>query len=472
MQAGYSKDEHVSISLLQTMHLRIDSYGFHWTSDERLVIPDADDLRYECFESVHVHPYCGHYGQARTLKKAEQLYYWPNMARDIISWIEVCDSCQRVKVERKRPAGHLQPLPIPGRRWESVSMDFITDLPVTARGHDAIWVVVDRLSKMVHVEAITKTITTQETARLYRDRVFRYHGVPKDIVSDRDPRFTSNFWRELMRLLGVNTSMSTAYHPQTDGQTERANAVLEDTLRHFVGPYQTDWDDHLAMAEFAMNAAYNHSVRNTPFMLNFGQHPDDATSLSLRSINQAVNKFVGQWHEQIAEAKRCLAAAQDRMKAAADKRMRPVPAFKPGDLVLLSIKYFRLCSGLCKKLAPRFMGPFRIVKATLSGLAYRVELPNNVHIHPVFHVSALKPFKTSGPYQPPPLPAIVDGELEYQFEAVIDTRLVRNSRQYLVKWIGYALPTWEPVAHFVNCPEGLQEFWDSRGQPCPHSLPA
>jgi Integrase zinc binding domain/Integrase core domain len=324
MRGGYARDDLVSGTLVPTMNLRRDKHGFLWTADHRLVVPETDDLHFECFESVHSHPFAGHYGQARTLKKAEQLYYWPNMARNI-EWCSACDSCQRVKAEAKRPAGHLKPLPVPGRRWESVSMDFITDLPMTSKGHDAIWVAVDRLSKMVHIEPIRKSYTAYQVACLYRDRVFRYHSVPSDIVSDRDPRFTSEFWRELMRLLGVRRSLSTAYHPQTDGQTERANAVLEDTLRHYVSPYQTDWDEHLAMAEFAMNAAYNHSVRNTPFMLNYGQHPMDTASRPVHSVNPSVNRFVGDWQGLVREAKRHLAAAQDGMKAVADKRMRPVP---------------------------------------------------------------------------------------------------------------------------------------------------
>jgi Integrase zinc binding domain len=139
MRGGYARDDLVLGTLVPTMNLRHDKLGFLWTADHRLVVPDADDLRFECFESVHSHPFAGHYGQARTLKKAEQLYDWPNMARNIAEWCSACDSCQRVKAETKRPAGHLKPLPVPGRRWESVSMDFITDLPMTSKGHDAIW---------------------------------------------------------------------------------------------------------------------------------------------------------------------------------------------------------------------------------------------------------------------------------------------------------------------------------------------
>ncbi len=325
---------------------------------------------------------------------------------------------------------------------------------------------------MVHVEAINKTITAAQTAYLFHDRVFRYHGVPKDIVSDRDPRFTSKFWVELNRLLNTQLSMSTAMHPQTDGQTERMNGVLEDTLRHFVGPYQTDWDERLAVAEFAMNSAWNQSVQNTPFMLNFGQTPDDPTVAAIRSKHPGVNKFVGQWDVQLKRAKQCLLAAQDRMRAAADKRRQPSPDFQPGDLVLLNIKFFRLQTGLCRKLAPRYVGPFKVLHAVGHKRAYKLELPAHVRMHPVFHVSALKRYHIfPGHYQPPPLPVYVDGELEYEVDWIEDTRYEGKRRQYLVHWTGYAdESTWEPVSNLANCPAKLREFWQGKGKTCPHPV--
>jgi transposase InsO family protein len=160
-------------------------------------------------------------------------------------------------------------------------------------------------------------------AYLLQDRVFRYHGIPKDIVSDRDTRFNSNFWRGWARQYGIRLSMSTAYHPESDGQTKRVNAVFEDTLRHFIGPYQNDWDSWVCMAEFAMNDAWNNSVRNTPFMLNYGQHPNTPMIAELQSRNPAVHKFVGKWDEQLQRAKVCLQKAQDRMRYYADQKRRP-----------------------------------------------------------------------------------------------------------------------------------------------------
>ena len=165
--AGYASDTSVSPSQRAASNLRTDAKGLSWTLDECLLVPDFDNLRKECFESVHVHPYSGHSGNKRTLAKAKTIYFWPNMARDIEHWCATCDSCQRVKAQRQKSQGKLQPLEIPGRRWSSVSMDLITDLPRTNNGNDSIWVVVDRLSKMVHLAALTKTCTAESIAAVY-----------------------------------------------------------------------------------------------------------------------------------------------------------------------------------------------------------------------------------------------------------------------------------------------------------------
>jgi hypothetical protein len=173
---------------------------------------------------------------------------------------------------------------------EWVSLDLITDLPLTKKGHDAVVVFIDRLSKMVHVAACTKTVTAERLAELFEQEVFKHHGIPKGIVSDRDVRSQSDFWKSFNGKLGIKLNMSTAKHPLTDGQTARANGILEDTLRHFVGPYQTDWDEYLAVAEFAINNAWSQSTQTTPFMLSYGQHPDTPVTLQLGSHNPTVNK--------------------------------------------------------------------------------------------------------------------------------------------------------------------------------------
>jgi hypothetical protein len=355
-------------------------------------------------------------------------------------------------------------------------MDLITDLPVTKRGHDAVVVFVDRLSKMVHVAPCTKKATAERLAETFEHEVFKHHEMPTDIVSDQDIRFQSEFWKTVHSRVGIMLSMSTAKHPQTDGQTERANiGVLEDTLRHFVGPYQTDWDEYLAVAEFAMNNAGNQSIQNTVFMLNYGQHPDTPEVVGLRSRNPAVNKFVGKWSEQLTRAKRCIEAAQQRQKQQADKRRSPAPEFTPVDEVLVQTKHFKLHEGIRPKLAPRYLGPFKVLENIgPANLAYRLELPQGMQrVHPVFPVSSLKRYLRSGNYKPPPPQEIIDDEPEYEVDWTADTSGTGSRRKYKVYWTGYPdLFHWEPLRNLKNCQEKINEFWKHRGQPapCPHPV--
>ena len=178
------------------------------------------------------------------------------MKADISEFVSRCLTCQRVKVEHQRPVGLLQPLDIPVWKWDSISMDFITSLSKTFSGNDAIWVILDRLTKSAHFLAIKSTYTLDRLAQLYIQEIVRLHGIPKSIISDRDPRFTSNFWRSLQEALGTRLSFSTAYHPQTDGQTERVNQILEDMLRACILELKGNWDQYLPLAEFAYNNSY------------------------------------------------------------------------------------------------------------------------------------------------------------------------------------------------------------------------
>jgi hypothetical protein len=291
-------------------------------------------------------------------------------------------------------------------------------------------------------------------------------------VSDRDVRFTSQVWQELHKCLGIQLRMSTARHPQTDGQSENANGILEDTLRHFVGPYQDNWEELLPVVEFAMNNAWNTSIQNTPFMLNYGQNPDTPIISTLRSRIPAVNDFIGRWSEQLTKAKECIRVAQQRQKQYADRHRQQAPVFRPGEEVLLSIKQIRLKSGYKAKLAPRYVGPFKVLtNVGPNNLAYRIELPSQLQrMHNVFHISALKPYHRDGAYHPPPLPEIIDGELEWEVDWIEDTQFEGPNRQYLVHWTGYPDPQWESVRNLTNCPQKLQEFWHSKRLACPHPI--
>lgn len=474
--SAYQHSSQVSAKLQKEVGYRRDEKGLIWTRNEQLWIPEDQELRNECIESVHAQPYAGHFGVARTLKKAQEIYYWPNMVEDVKHYCAHCDSCQRVKAVRQKVHGELHPLQIPGRRWDTVSMDLITDLPVTRKtkhkqgGMDTIVVFVDKLSKMVHLAATTKSVNGVGLAHLYRDYVQKHHGFPKCIVSDRDVRY-NGFWQALHDLNNVDLSRSTAKHAQTDGQTENANGVLEDVLRHYTGPYQNDWDEHLAVAEFAMNNAYNSSVKNTPFMLNYGQHPNTPETLEVASHNPKVNQFVGQWSTQLARAKVCLQAANDRYKAQADRRRLPAPEWEPGTMVLLNIKHFKLQAGLRTKLAPRWIGPFKVLECIgPAHLSYRIELPSALsRMHNVFHVSSLRRYWHEGSYHPPAPIAIVDDQPEWEVEYISSTKFEGSRRQYKVHWLGGDI-TWEPEKMLTNCPDIVREFWESKDLPCPHPI--
>ena len=243
------------------------------------------------------------------------------------------------KSTNQKPAGLLQPLPVPKRKWGSVSMDLITALPETSTGNTAV-VFVDSLSKMTHLAACKTSIGTQAFAKLFRHEVIRLLGLPCEFVSDRDRRFTSHFMRRVCRLLNIKQAMSTAYHPQSDGQTERTNRVLEEMLRQYVSPTHDDWDEHLDMAEFAISDAWQESVQEMPFMLNYSQHPLTFLSLQTHSRVPAAVEFTKNMQFGTERAQGCLKRAQQRQKAYADKGRRDV-TYDVGERLLLNTKHVR-----------------------------------------------------------------------------------------------------------------------------------
>jgi len=196
----------------------------------------------------------GHLGVDKTLAALQQLFYWPKMVDDVRLYVKTCGSCQRNKPSNQKKGGLLKSLDIPSYPFESVSMDFITQLPETARGNDALLVVVDRLSKLTILIPTNTTVSAAEAATLFYDNVFKNHGMPLSIVSDRDPRFTAKFWQEFYKCMGTTLKMSSGYHPETDGLTERANRTVEQILRNYVNDLQNDWDEYLASVQLAINS--------------------------------------------------------------------------------------------------------------------------------------------------------------------------------------------------------------------------
>ncbi|KAE8968533.1 hypothetical protein PR002_g27729 [Phytophthora rubi] len=267
------------------------TYAIDTLDTPRVVTPADDDLRTRLVHEYHDAPAGGHLGREKTFAALSRDCFWPRMYRWIRKWVRSCEICQRVKPAASKQAP-LHPLPIATSAWRSVSMDFIFGLPRDAEGRTGVLVFVDRFSKMVHLAPVAAEVTADESAGLFLDLVFRHHGLPESIVSDRDPRFTSAFWTRLFALLGTRLLMSTAAHPETDRQTERVNRVLEDVLRSYATSFAS-WSTFLPMAEFGLNNSTHATTGLTPFFVNNARHPRVPALIAVRSSNAAPVSTLG-----------------------------------------------------------------------------------------------------------------------------------------------------------------------------------
>ncbi|GIL73611.1 hypothetical protein Vretifemale_3774, partial [Volvox reticuliferus] len=261
--------------------------------------------------------------------------------------------------------------------------------------YDSVLVMVDRLTKMVHLAPTTSTCTAEQTARLFFDNVVRLHGVPKNVVSDRGGQFTSKFWEALCKLVGMRVNLSTAYHPQSDGQTERTNRTLGDMLRNFAGRTPLVWDTYLTAAEFAINNAVNRSTGQSPFFLTYGFHPALPVWRELEVYVPAAKTFAKTFLSRMTDAKSCLDAAQQRATEYYNKSKRDV-VFSEGQMVLLSTKNLRSFAEGSRKLLPRWIGPYPVVRM-VGNAAVELALPSDMNIHPTFHVSLVRPYRGTEP---------------------------------------------------------------------------
>jgi hypothetical protein len=439
--------------------------GLLWDVQGMLLIPPGP-LREELIAEAHEPLYSGHVGARTTLHNLRLAQFaWPGMRTEVHAFVAKCDSCQRNKTSTQAPAGELQPLPIPNERWDTVTMDLITDLPVTHAKHDSIVVFVDKLSKMVEFVPCKKTIGAEQFAELFVNSVVLRFGVPRVIVSDRDPRFTAKFMSTVVKLLGTKQALSTAFHPQTDGQTEVMNRVLEQYLRHYVSAHCKDWDAYLPCAMFAVNNSRSSATGMTPFYLNYGRNPrtplHDWQAVVSSKVPSAV-EFRKRIADALAHAAACLAKSQQRMKAAADKRRRPAPEYKVGDEVLLSTRNlaFKGFKGAnASKLLPRWVGPFQIA-ALVGKAAVKLNLLAHMKIHDVFHVSLVKPYKHGSTGVAPPPVMTLDNQLEYEIDRILDDRGKGRNKEYLVKWLGYpdSESSWELADSLQNAPDVVAAY--------------
>jgi hypothetical protein len=251
---------------------RKDDQGIIWFKD-RIVVPKDAEVRQQILDEAHLSRYSIHPGSTKMYQDLKQHYWWTKMKIEIARYVARRDTCRRVKAVHMKTAGPLHSLPIPTWKWEDISMDFIVGLPKTDKGFDSIWVIIDRLTKIAHFLPVKVKYTMATYAELYIACILNLHGVPKTIVLDRGPQFVSKFWEELHKSLGTKLLCSSAYHPQTSGQTERVNQILEDMLQACVLEFPQKWEDCLPLAEFSYNNSnsYQESIKMAPFQALYGR---------------------------------------------------------------------------------------------------------------------------------------------------------------------------------------------------------
>jgi len=367
-----------------------------------------------------------------------------------------------MKPIRQAPVGELHPLWIPDLRWDTLSVNFVVELPLSS-GHNAVMTVVDSVSKRVHFIPMHTTVTAEGAAWLFLHQVWKLHGLLKYVVLDHRPQFVAHFTRELYCLLEIKLVSFTAWHPQTNGQTERANQELDQYLQLFVNEWQDNWYDLLPMAEFQHNNHVHSATQQPPFLLDTGRIPRMGFEAQQNHSDlETVNEFTEKMRMAIKEAKSAICKVQDDMKRCYDHRRTPALVFKPGDKVFLDALDIRTTHP-SQKLSHRWLGPF-VVERWIRPMAYRLRLPHGMkQLHPVFNVVKLTPAPddpiTGCTTEDHPLPIVIDGEVEWEVEEILDSHWHWRRFQYLIKWKGYGREhnSWESASK-VFAPELTAEF--------------
>ncbi|GJS56161.1 putative reverse transcriptase domain-containing protein, partial [Tanacetum coccineum] len=360
--------------------------------NNRSWLPCYGNLRTLVMHESHKSKYSIHPGSDKMYQDLKQLYWWPNMKANIATYVSKCLTCSKVKVEHQKPSGLLVQPEIPEWKWEKITKDFITKLPKTENGYDIIWVIVDHLTKSAHFLPMRETGPMEKLMKLYMKEVVTRHGVPVSIISDRDGRFTSLFWQALHKALGTRLDMSTAYHPETDGQSERTIQTLEDMLRACVLDFGKSWDRHLPLVEFSYNNSYHTSIKAAPFEALYGRKCRSPVCWAEVGDAQLTGPaIIHETTEKIVQIKSRIQAARDRQKSYANIRRKPM-VFQVGDKVMLKVSPWKgvVRFGKRGKLNPRYVGPFKVIER-VGTVAYKLELPQQLsRVHNTFHVSNLK----------------------------------------------------------------------------------
>jgi hypothetical protein len=450
-----------------------------------LYIPMGGTVRTSLLQEVHDAPSGGHLGREKTYQRLSACVYWNGIHADVADYVRSCVSCSQSKARNRTAADVLHPLPIPSRRWETISMDFVGPLPKTPSGHDFLLVVVDKFSKMVHLIACQQSITAVQVAQLIYDHVVRLHGFPDNIVSDRDSKFTSRFWSALWKLSGTQLKMSSSYHPQSDGQTENVNRVVSDILRAYVNEDRTDWDRHLTAVEIAINSSEHSSTGFTPFFLNHNQEIRLPFNIAMNAAAKsstipAAADMISTMAANDETARVRIADAQARQKAAADEHRRAA-TYAVNDQVMLSTENL---TAYDHKLCCRYLGPFAVL--AVGNGTVTLDLPDELsRSYPTINVDRVKLYTPSvgewpGRQQhtrPLPVDTGASDAPEWEVEAILGKKEEKEWRKdpsgnvikkggkvavvrYLVAWVGYPASdySWERRENLNGSKDLIEDY--------------
>ncbi|KAF5783699.1 putative nucleotidyltransferase, Ribonuclease H [Helianthus annuus] len=414
-------------------HTKYKWNGRWLARDNRIVVGNDSGLREDMVKLCHESPIGGHSGVRATVQRVKGLFHWRGINKVVRRVVRKCDVCMRAKTENTAPAGLLQPLPVPEMIFSDISMDFIGGLP-RVKGKDTVFVVVDRLTKYGHFMLLGHPYSARDVAQVFFDNVYKLHGCPNSIVSDRDPIFLSSFWKEFLHLQGIEARLSTAYHPQSDGQTEVVNRCLEGYLRCMVMERPHSWVKWVTTAEWWYNTTFHSSLERSPFEALYGYPPPlHIPYVPKDAVDGEVDEVMRDREAAVKVLRQSLLKAQNRMKQQADKK-RSEREFEAGQWVYLKLQpYMQNSLRVHKhsKLTPKYFGPFLIIEK-VGSVAYKLDLPEEAHIHPVFHVSLLK--EADGPPEKV-VPIPLEARFNFQPQAVLDRKLVKRGHRAAMKFL-------------------------------------
>jgi len=418
---------------------------------------------------MECHEACAHGGVHKNLAMVSHHFTWHGVARDVKQFVRGCHTCQTQKPQLLKSAGLLHTLPVPSAKFHTIGIDQITDLPPSKDGFDSILTVTCHLTKFVVLIPCLKYDDAESIATRLFDKVFSFFGIPVKIVSDRDPKYTSEFWKSLFKCLHTRLGLSTAYHPESDGQSERTNQTVESMLRCVCTQLGQDWAEKLPRVQFAVNTSIQESTQFTPAQLMFGYQPRNVLDVLVQSTqsmpeNPSAAEMLESMSKDLQRAKDNLVAAKERQTEVANRSRRELN-FVVGQEVLLSTT--NMAFKVPRKLQPRFVGPFKVTRV-VSPVAYELELPRTMaRLHPVFHVSLLRPYVRGFGPPPAPPPPLDEGPgyVRLEVQAIIAHRKGRRGLEYRVLWKGYPLheSTWEPETHLDRCKALLNAYKRTHG---------